>query len=66
MGHNIQKCCLKYGDLVKFSYDAPEKETGSTVELGTSNAFERRMKAAASLSQHKKVQTHYPVKHSDP
>ena len=36
----IQKCCLKYGDLVKISYSAPDKETGSTVEPGTSNAFE--------------------------
>ena len=66
MGHNIQKCCLKYGDLVKFSYNAPEKETGSTVELGTSNAFETMMIAATNLPQYKKVQTHYPVKYSDP
>ena len=28
VGHSIQKCYLKYGDLVKFSYNAPEKETG--------------------------------------
>ena len=41
VGNYIQKCCLNYGDLVKFSYNAPETETGSTVEPCTSNTLKQ-------------------------
>ena len=54
VGHNIQKHYLKCGHLVKFSHNAPEKETVSIVEPDASNTFETMMKAAANLPQYKK------------